>query len=397
MSSSASNLRHRGNVLTSLKKLIKNEDPSSSTITSSDSSEDEKDAVSRSPITAAKSKATIIDKLFSSKEEDQYLHMHKILGITALVSYIYRYANLGEGDGNFGPNFHTLLFIVHHWLLNASAFIFHIPQRRIGDGGFRIWPEYRIHSLVFASRSLACMLLIWMEQETNQVGKWYMVDTCIVLVTCAAADYGSRLQGEHRSNTVRGTGYTDPYGKWFASEMQFQLTAICMVGVRRYTMHLTAVAVIQLNSFLMTLRRKNVASHEVLTAAYGVLLLGALIISYVDDEYSNMMVVSGTYGCLAIIFRMGFGMDKYVMWTLLGASLYVIRAYDLVQVTNNRFWCVAFVITKGYSIYLGLKKRAEQIKPGQGAVVTYVAVVFNLLDLLAAVGMYFWKYAPEES
>jgi hypothetical protein len=106
---------------------------------------------------------TLLDKLFSSKEERSFLipHIHKILGFSCLGSFVYRFAHVGANDGNFGPNFGTLCFLFHHWLLNASSFIFVIPQRRIRDGGFRIWPEYRIHSLVFASRSLAFMFLMW--------------------------------------------------------------------------------------------------------------------------------------------------------------------------------------------------------------------------------------------
>ena len=324
---------------------------------------------------------TVVEKLFSSKEESHYLHVHKILGISALVSFLYRYAHIGERDGNFGPNWHTLLFIIHHFLLNATSFIFRIPQRRINDGGgFRIWPEYRIHSLVFTSRSLACMLLIWSEQKTNSVGQHHFLDTVIVLATCAAADYGSSLQGEHRSSTVRGTTYTDPYGKWFASEMQFQLSAICLVGMRRYTLHLTAVTVIQVNSFLMTLRRKNVASHEVLTGAYGLLLIGAFWIGAADDDYNDMMLVSGTYGSLATILRMGpLHMNKYALWTLLGASLWFLRTYGWVEVENSRFWCIAFAATKFYSSYLGLKKRSKEIEEGQSAALVYVVIGSHLL------------------
>ena len=44
------------------------------------------------------------------------------------------------------------------------------------------------------------------------------------------------------------------------SQSQFNLTACTLVGLRRYTMHLVALCIIQLNSFLMTLRRKNIVA-----------------------------------------------------------------------------------------------------------------------------------------
>lgn len=323
-----------------------------------------------------------IRKLFTSKEESRILHAHKILGISALVSFIYRFSNIGERDGNFGPNYGTLFFIFHHWFLNVSSFIFKIPQRRIRDGGFRIWPEYRIHSLVFASRGLACMLLVWYEQMTStnateQYQPYYFMDLGIVLATMAAADYGSRLQGEHRSNSIRGTSYSDPYGHWWASECQFALTAACLIGMRRYSIHLGAVMIIQCNSFLMTLRRKNVASHEFLTATYGALLMLGLVVAVLDDDYNDCMLPAGTYGNIAVLLRMGpLHVNKYALWTILFLSMQLIRNYTQAQILNNHFWVYAFIVTKICATGLGLKKRSEKLaQTGKSSVPRMVLAV----------------------
>jgi hypothetical protein len=310
-----------------------------------------------------------LEKLFTSREESHVLHVHKILGVTALVSYIYRFSNLGESDGKFGPNIGTVVFILHHWFLNASSFVFTIPQRRIRDGGFRIWPEYRAHSLVFASRALACMLLIWFEQVTKPSTPYHFMDLSIVLGTCAAADYGSHIQGDSRSNTVRGTTYNDPFGIWFASEMQFNLTALCLVGLRRYSMHLVAVAIIQLNSFLMTLRRKNVASHEVLTAAYGLLLVLGFWVGVMEEDFSDEIYPAGTIGSLAVILRMGpLHVNKYVLWAALWLCLHIIRTYmhAFIKVEYNGFWLSAFIITKAIATGLGIRKRNRELKEEVG-------------------------------
>lgn len=330
-----------------------------------------------------------LEKLFTSKEESHVFHIHKILGVSALVSYVYRFAHCGERDGNFGPTVGTLFFILHHWLLNASSFVFSIPQKRIRDGGFRIWPEYRIHSLVFASRSLACMLLIWYEQKFQPAQPLYWMDLIIVLATCAAADYGSSLQGKNRSNTVRGTTYTDPYGTWFASEMQFNLTTCTLIGLRRYTMHLVALCIIQLNSFLMTLRRKNVASHEVLTAGYGVMLIIALWISVAEDDYTDIMLPVGTIGSVAVILRMGpLHVNKYVLWTGLGLGLQAIRHYNILEVENTEFWMYSYFVTKTIATALGIRKRNQQIKAGQDAKLVYV----GLASHVALFALIFYNY-----
>jgi hypothetical protein len=365
---------------------------SEQTFAAEDSSNPKPTAIRQGPSQARERSA--LEKLFTSKEESHVFHVHKILGVSALVSYIYRFSNLGESDGNFGPNFGTVVFILHHWLLNASSFIFTIPQRRIRDGGFRIWPEYRSHSLVFASRALACMLLIWFEQKiatepsnNNKPYKYHFMDLVIVLGTCAAADYGSHIQGNSRSNTVRGTTYNDPFGIWFASEMQFNLTALCLVGLRRYSMHLVAVAIIQLNSFLMTLRRKNVASHEVLTAAYGLLLVLGFWVGVMEEDYSEEIYPAGTIGSLAVILRMGpLHVNKYVLWTVLWLSLHVIRTYmyDVIKVEYNGFWLSAFIVTKAIATGLGIQKRNRELQKAvdpnvQARMVHVVMVTYALL------------------
>lgn len=141
---------------------------------------------------------TIIDKLFT--REDTF-NVHKIFGFSCLASFIYRFSQAGIKDGGFGPHPGTVVFIVLHLCLNLSSFIFYIPQRRIKSGD-RIWPEYRIHSLAFAARSLACMLLLWCEQYF-ELGPLYLANLLIVLGTCALADWGSSIQGEHASSTIR--------------------------------------------------------------------------------------------------------------------------------------------------------------------------------------------------
>ena len=374
---------------------------SSSTTTTSSSSDDE-DGIRSSPLPLSSvcpknsvKASPAMANLFTSKEEKHILHAHKILGFSALVSFAYRFANIGERDANFGPSYGTLLFILHHWFLNVSSFVFKIPQRRIRDGGFRIWPEYRIHSLVFASRSLACMLLVWFEQKTNTVEPLYIMDLLIVLGTMAAADYGSNLQGENRSNSIRGTRYGDPYGQWWASECQFSLTAACLIGMRRYSVHLGALMIIQCNSFLMTLRRKNVASHEVLTATYGVLLLLGLLVAVLDDDYNDCMLPAGTYGNIAVLFRMGpLHLNKYALWTMLFLSLQLIRSSTGSPVLNNRFWVYAFVFTKMCTLGLGLKKRSEKMEKGQGVPRMVQIVMASHVVLFAHI--YYLNFVVEE-
>lgn len=74
-------------------------------------------------------------------------HIHKILGFLVLLSFLYRFTQLGQQDLGFvnKPNL-TIPTIMLHLALNLSAFEFTLPKRRITTG-YRIWPEYRLHSL----------------------------------------------------------------------------------------------------------------------------------------------------------------------------------------------------------------------------------------------------------
>lgn len=344
-------------------------------------------------LTPAKTKnsKSFLGTLFSAKEEKIAIipHMHKILGFSCLASFIYRFAHLGQQDGNFGPNYGTLFFIGHHWLLNASSFIFAIPQRRIRAGGYRIWPEFRIHSLVFASRNLAFMLLFYYEDVThnsigntinhtrNSEGRLYFMDLIIVLATCAFADLGSYLQGPHQYSTVQDVTFSDPLENWLASEMQIILTSFCIVGYRRYTLHLVAVSVIQINSFLMTLRRKNLGGHYFLISCYSVMLVIATCALIHDDLTYFRVAIGGSFGGVAALLRMGLRVNKYVLWTGLYFCWYYIRTTEVLPFRNSWIWINIMFASLTLSSFVGLYKRSKVPKEQQSPTVAFLVLLIH--------------------
>lgn len=167
----------------------------------------------------------IYKKLFTS--EDTF-NVHKTLGIACLASYIYRFAHVGAADMNFTTGYVTVLSIGLHLLLSVSSLIFRIPIKRI-VGGYRIWPEYRLHSIVFASRSLATMLLTWYELRSG-LEPMYPLNVVIVIGTIAAADLSSAAMGPPgtagRSSTIQDLD-AGPATRFFFSVMQFHATMGC--------------------------------------------------------------------------------------------------------------------------------------------------------------------------
>ena len=339
-------------------------------------------------------KKSVVDKLFSSKEETTFIipHFHKILGFSCLASFLYRFSYIGHKDGNFGPHYGTLVFILMHLALNLSSFNFFVPKKRIQnkDGGYRIWAEYRAHGLVFSGRNLAFMFLIWLEQRNQR--EYSFMDLPLVLATCAAADFGTCWLGpEFHSDTVRDGKFTDPFMNWFASESQMWLTGICLVGYHSYSFHLVTLAIIQFNAFLMTLRRKQVASAVVLMSIYGITLVAGFGAIALFDSFSTASarrgVVGACFGTMGCILRMGpLHMNKYVMWTLLGLVWYAIKMnLDESYQYNSAFWMVAYCVLKTISSWLGFQKRMKA-PPEERSDDTFKVV------LLAHAGFYMYAF-----
>jgi hypothetical protein len=213
-------------------------------------------------------------KLFTREDNT---NIHKTLGVTCLLSYLWHFVRVGEGDMGFTNTYSTPMVIALHLLLSVSSIIFRIPAKRIVSG-YRIWPEYRLHSIMFACRSLACMLLTWVEAQQGWAPE-YRANAVICLATIAAADLSSYMVGPAgRSSTIRDLE-AGPATHFFFSAMQFHATMGCMLGVRRYSTQFIYVWIIQFNAFLMTLRRKNLAGHTALVTTYGFMLAFGYMVS----------------------------------------------------------------------------------------------------------------------
>ena len=106
-------------------------------------------------------------------------HLHKLLGIGCLGHFAYRFMRYGANDMEFSTaGWLTPALLLMHALLSVSSLIFRLPKRRIRDGS-RIWPEYRMHSIIFAVRSLSLMLLYWAEQHWRIYVPLHGLNVCI--------------------------------------------------------------------------------------------------------------------------------------------------------------------------------------------------------------------------
>jgi len=217
----------------------------------------------------------------------------------------------------------------------------------------RAGPEYRLHSIVFATRSLAAMALYWYEdvycEQQQQRQPYYPISALIVLVTMAAADLSTMSQ-KHKSKSIRDLDISC-VTRYFFSVCQMYATAGVLMGVRRFTIQFLNVFVVQLNPFLMTLRRKNLLSHFGTVTIYGFLLIFGL--SVCISEYMHVGGVSclrtvAFCGNLAILWRMSplpllprstraVVQNKYLIWSTLAVLVhYRLRPLSETPILSTR-------------------------------------------------------------
>lgn len=255
------------------------------------------------------------------------LHVHKTLGVLCLLSFLVRIPFVGErhdmGFASF-PEW-TLPTLLLHLSLNLSSFQFSIPPRRI-NSGFRIWPEYRIHSLVFLCRSLVLMFIIWLE-KCYDCEPIYSLNLAVVVAAMAAADFGSYYAGEKYKSGFARKLQVPNVAKVLFSFAQFQATTGCLFGMRRFSIQFVFVLIIQCNAFLMTLQRKNLASHSLLVSLYGVMLITGF---YVCDSETGLQggtakLINAFATTAAFSVRLSprwpwplnFVQSKYVVWPVI--------------------------------------------------------------------------------
>ena len=266
--------------------------------------------------------------------KEDHLHVHKTLGGLALLSYVWRLSQAGATDMAFQthPEW-TAVTLLLHLFVNLSSFEFRIPAQRITTDGGRIWPEYRLHSLVFLSRALACIAVNWYEQH-YQLKSNYLLNLFIVLGAIAAGDISSYAVGQNHSRSIRDLSAPASV-KYYFSVMQFYATAVALFGLRRSSLFFYIALVVQVTAFLMTLRRKNLVSHEWNIVLYGALLAGGFAMGAYECVYFaaatgrdqhdyNMTAIFSLslIACTASLWRMGpwpTWMDplrnKYLVWT----------------------------------------------------------------------------------
>lgn len=289
-------------------------------------------------------------------EDGIYFHAHKIFGVLGLGNFLYRMANhaLYQTMG-YSTSPWTFFFIMVHAMMHITSFEFLIPSRRNRTYNI-IWPEMRLHSLIFAYRSIILMAILYLSW-------WQVIPTSVtvfargplVLCTMITADqvteyYKRVAMIQHDETTMRGNPYpsyipsqiTRWYNLMYSTSQVFgTMNILC----RDFGSIFLVVFPIQMAPFGMTLVKKGILTQ----AGWHFWYSFAIFASY---WYATTMTRSATDGLewfymsgvfFFCISRFAFHVNKYLLWgTIIATQMWLLRThppfYAAIEKHGIRAW-----------------------------------------------------------
>lgn len=258
-------------------------------------------------------------------EDAHFYHAHKVLGMLILVHFMYRLGCIAfYGNSSFDNSYMTLLWIWMHMLLHISSFQFKLSPRRNHAYNI-IWPEMRWHTMIFAYRTLAAMLIQYftncgyVHQSINNLSR-----IPIVLGTFLLADrttYYFEQKGEYNKTTMR----SNPYPSWVParyiqyhnlfysiSQVLATMNILCYTDMGGLFLILIPI---QMAPFFMTLVKKGITDQLGWHIYYTI----SLLINYMYGIFHNdhIIISSNLYWILVsyvVYCRFYLKMNKYIIW-----------------------------------------------------------------------------------
>jgi hypothetical protein len=230
--------------------------------------------------------------------------MHKTLGACALAHFAYRFGSLAvRGTMRLEGSVADVALVACHAALSLSSLVFRIPVRR-HERLPMIYPEFRVHSIVFALRSVVCCLL-----AMYGVGTWLRAAVCFASMLAADAASARHAEGttmrampfEAATTAAQRRAVT-----FYHSLSQAHATAFMLLGADAAFAPLLAI---QLAAFLMTLVRKGFISAKTWHVAYTA-SLAACVFTVSGGEFVWVSAV----GVAFFIARMWLDASKYLVW-----------------------------------------------------------------------------------
>ena len=274
-------------------------------------------------------------------------HIHKILGLLALLHYTYRFALLYQ-HGNAFPSFESTRIstccVILHGLLSWSSLLLPLPKNRIFTKPM-IWPEFRLHSITFATRHVVATVLtlndLWPDE--NHYLLHALVRSAVVLGAVKAAAVITDRHGCREQRTTNSMPYPDAVApeqrvgiKKSYALAQFAATAVCLLPDA--SMNFAPLLAIQMAPLMMTMVRKGKVGAGTYHRVYALSLYLGYVMVFV-----RLLAVDGAVSKsvgLKSVFMLSFPSSKlrrivspFMVWSvnvLMSAVLYPIIVKDTV-------------------------------------------------------------------
>lgn len=220
--------------------------------------------------------------------EDKF-HIHKILGISSLIHFIYRYLHfIIKGNMGFNSD-HNAYIVIIHLFLGLSALIFRLSSIRHSKLRI-IYPELRLHNIVFTLRSVVCFFLCYYNFPL-----FYRLIVC--LMTSVIADIITYFikQGTTVRDAVFYEGMTEKMIKRERLEYSDAQLGATIVMLGNCDMIFGPLLAIQIAPFTMTLVKKGLISVKTSHLVY----VYALLINYILVIHNTNYVIK--FGLMKVI------------------------------------------------------------------------------------------------
>lgn len=253
-----------------------------------------------------------LENIYKLVTNEDRFHIHKTMGVACLVNFFYRYflllttgsMNLATGEG--------IGFICLHGLLSASSLIFHLPDNRI-SGKPMIYPEMRLHTIIFTMRSVLCCLSYFLE--LHQTFRFFLIMATMFSADMVTEHYKLKNYGTTIRNMpydARVTEEAKESVRLMNSQMQIGATLFMLGGSESAFFPMFAI---QFASLLSTLVRKSIISANMWHILYAISLWMNIAL-YTTLPMRYIVIQSFTYIIYTEIFFVK-RTNKYMNWSII--------------------------------------------------------------------------------
>ena len=253
-------------------------------------------------------------------------HIHKTLGLFALLHFGYRFFLLFTTANAFPADEPILIPTVcflSHGLLSWSSLLLPLPEKR-NYASPMIWPEFRLHSITFATRHVVCGLLTLHNLWPSHPFLLSFANAVVILGTITVASEITNRHGDREKRTTNALPYPDTISeeaakriKLMYAKAQFAATHVCIL--HDSSINFFCLFAIQMAPFLMTLVRKGKIGAATYHQVYAFSLWVTFVITLVRFRVRPDSIFFGFAGISSMLVRHGrlrYRIDNRVLWAI---------------------------------------------------------------------------------